>query len=82
MKMLNQPISVLALFSHQGNIEPIAFKYRGREYHIKKIKWWKFGGSVWLDKPSRIYCVYTRDEKVAELKWIIGTEEWVLIKLG
>lgn len=81
MKVLNQPVAVVALFSNQGNVEPLAFKYRGKEYRVQMVKWWKFGNSVWVEKPNRIYCVSTRDEKIAELKWITGTAEWVLVKL-
>lgn len=81
MKILNQPVAVVALFSNQGNVEPLAFKYHGKEYRVRMVKWWKFGDSLWAGKPSRIYCVSTQDEKIAELKWIAGTEEWVLVKL-
>lgn len=81
MKTLNVPVAVIARFLPDGTIEPLIFRHMKREYKVKLVKWWKYGSAIWSDKPSRVYCVYTEDDKIAELRWLMESGTWELIKL-
>ncbi|CUH97209.1 hypothetical protein P22_3336 [Propionispora sp. 2/2-37] len=82
MKVLKEAIPVAAYFGPDGNIKPLAFKYNCKEYKVANIKWWQFGKPIWTERASRIYCVSTQDDKIAELVWEVDTGVWRLIKFG
>lgn len=73
---------MVAKFSEKGELFPLGFHYANRYYQITAIKWWRFGGNLWGSHPSRIYCVCTRQDKIAELEWSLETGEWILLKIG
>jgi hypothetical protein len=82
MKAMEETVSVVAYFGPDGNVKPLAFRHNRKEYKITSIRWWKFGAPVWTDRATRIYCVGTQDEKIAELVWEVDTGVWWLTKLG
>lgn len=82
MKAMNEPVTVIAGFSSEGTIQPILFRYLKKEYRVKSLKWWKFGEPVWTNRATRIYCVCTNDDKVAELEWEVDSGVWWLLKMG
>jgi hypothetical protein len=82
MKALEEAVSVAAYFGPDGNVKPMAFKHGRKEYKVATVKWWRFGDPVWTPRASRIYCVSTQDDKVAELVWEVDTGVWWLTKFG
>lgn len=81
MKIINELIAVVALFSTGGDVEPVAFRHGKQEYKIKTVQSWRFGRSIWASNCNRIYQVCTVDDKLAELEWIVDTGEWRLLKI-
>jgi len=81
VKTLNEPVSVIVRCLADGTVEPLVFRYLKKEYKVKSVKWWKFGRSVWSGRPSRLYCVCTDDDKIAELEWFSEIGVWQLIKM-
>lgn len=75
-------ISVAAYFGPDGNIKPVAFRHGRKEYKVAAVKCRHFGVPVWTPRASRVYCVSTQDDKVAELVWEIDTVVRWLTKFG
>jgi hypothetical protein len=81
MKTRNEPVAVVAGFAADGTVRPLSFRHGNREYRVKLIKWWKYGAPVWSDNASRLYCVCTDDDRVAELELCIEAGVWRLVKM-
>ncbi len=81
MKVLHEPVTVVARFLPDGTIQPVIFKYFNQEYAVQMVKWQTFSDSVLSSNPSRLYCVYTDGNEIAELKWSVDTGVWELLKM-
>lgn len=78
MKIINEPIKVMAIFSPGGKIEPIKFRLDDEVVKIEKIM--KIYEEKKLGKPCVFFvCLHNRCN-VYELKYETITGEWYLYK--
>ncbi len=83
MKVLNQPIKVMAIFHpdrklESGKIEPIKFRYEDQIVRIQKIN--KIYEEKIVGNKRIIFVCQQPDGSLYEIKYEIDSKDWYLFK--
>ena len=78
MKILNEPIKVMAIFTTNGKIEPVKFRLNDKVVKIEKIMK-TYEEELVGNKRIVFVCLY-KGRDIFELKYEIDTKTWYLFK--
>lgn len=78
MKIINEPIKVIAVFQKDGEIEPAKFWYEDQPVMVEKIL--KVYEDKSFGKNNMMFVCQHRGSSIYELKYDIKTNTWYLFK--
>ena len=78
MKIINQPIKVMAIFQTSGKIEPLKFRLDDKVVHIEKIM--KTYEEKIVGNKRIIFVCLHNGKDIYELKYEIDSKIWYLFK--
>lgn len=78
MKILNQPIDMVAIFYSSGEIMPFKFKYQGKTVKIEEIK--KIYQEKLADNDRIVFICKHTNRSLYELKFELESHKWFLFK--
>jgi hypothetical protein len=78
MKIINQPIKVMAIFQTNGKIEPLKFRLDDKVVHIEKIM--KTYEEKIVGNKRIIFVCLHNGKDIYELKYEIDSKIWYLFK--
>lgn len=78
MKIINEPIKVMAIFHADGKIEPAKFEYEDQSFRVDKIL--KTYEDKNFGKNNIMFVCQHKGCNIYELKYEITTNTWYLFK--
>lgn len=78
MKILNQPIKVMAIFNTDGKIEPVKFRLDDKVVRIEKIM--KTYEEKVVGNNRQVFVCIHNGKDIFELKYELMTNVWFLFK--
>lgn len=79
MKILNEPIKVMAVFNTDGKIEPIKFRHDDKVVRVEKIM--KVYEESTVGNTRLVFVCLHNAKDIYELKYEISTKTWYLFKM-
>lgn len=78
MKILNEPIKVMAVFNTDGKIEPVKFRLEDKVVRIEKIL--KIYEENIVGNNRIVFVCLHNSKDIFELKYEIDSKTWFLFK--
>jgi hypothetical protein len=78
MKILNEPIKVMAVFDTNGKIEPVKFRLDDKVVRIEKIM--KTYEENIIGNTRVVFVCLHNGKDIFELKYEVDTKTWYLFK--
>jgi len=78
MKILNEPIKVMAIFSTDGKIEPVKFRFEDKVVKIEKIM--KIYEENIVGNTRLVFVCLHNGKDIFELKYELNSKTWYLFK--
>jgi hypothetical protein len=78
MKILNEPIKVMAIFNTDGKIEPVKFRLDDQVVRVEKIM--KTYEEKTVGNTRIVFVCIHNGKDIFELKYEIDTKMWYLFK--
>ncbi|MDF2949637.1 MAG: hypothetical protein K0R07_1674 [Sedimentibacter sp.] len=78
MKILNEPIKVMAIFNLDGKIEPVKFRLEDKVVRIEKIM--KIYEENIVGNKRMIFVCLHKGKDIYELKYELDSKTWYLFK--
>jgi hypothetical protein len=78
LKIINEPIKVIAIFTKEGKIEPVKFWYEDQAVMVEKIL--KSYEDKNLGKNNIMFVCQHRGSDIYELKYDIKNNTWYMFK--
>lgn len=78
MKILNEPIKVMAIFNTDGKIEPVKFRLEDKVVRIEKIM--KIYEENIVGNKRMVFVCIHKGKDIYELKYELDSKTWYLFK--
>ncbi len=78
MKIINQPIKVMAIFNTDGKIEPIKFRFDNKVVRVEKVT--KVYEEKIVGNKRLIFICEHNGKDIYEIKYEIDSRTWYLFK--
>lgn len=79
MKIINQPIKVMAIFNTDGKIEPIKFKLNDMVVKIDKVM--KVYEESLVGNNRLVFVCLQNGKDIYEIKYELDSKTWYLFKI-
>lgn len=78
MKILNEPIKVMAIFNTDGKIEPVKFRLEDKVVKIEKIM--KIYEENTVGNKRMVFVCLHKGKDIYEIKYELDSKTWYLFK--
>ena len=78
MKLLNQPIKVMAIFNTDGKIEPVKFRLDDKVVKIQKVT--KIYEEKIVGNKRLVFVCQHNSSDIYEIKYELDSKTWYLFK--
>lgn len=78
MKILNEPIKVMAVFNTDGKIEPVKFRLEDKVVRVEKIM--KTYEENIVGNTRLVFVCLHNEKDIFELKYELDSKTWYLFK--